>query len=261
MTARVNGTSNGAIPASTLAKLAALPPCEPEDVQLPEVCLLLTEAELSILAAKAAALEEAQGAQVAAEQALAAAQMAARQVPGLRQAAGVAAAQAYSGRKVDKEMVQRATAALAEAEAAASAVPVLEEEAALAKNEAAVALGSLRGNAQAAMRNALMRQAAEYLRLGRELARVTGHLLASTELLNDPALLAGIHAHFVPTLLVPAPPLELVADHRGIVEQYSRPMLCQYEHPALLAHVTASRSWLAGQLQKATGLPPQRLMK
>jgi hypothetical protein len=221
----------------------------------------MTMAEVSIIEAKAEALGVAQAALKDAEQALAAAQTAARWVPRLKQEAGVAAAAGFSGKKVDKEMAQRASADLAEAEHAAMAVPALEDAQRACKDAAAEALGSLRGNAQAAMRNAMVRQAREYERLAREMVRVTGHVLAAAELLNDSMLLADVHTAFLPELRVPAPPSTLVSDHAAVEVMSFRPTLLAYEHPRLGAMQKAARGWLVQQLQAAAGLPPQKLMK
>lgn len=252
---------NGCMPPSTLLKLAALEPCEDREVALPEVCLLMTELELAIIKAKAEALGEAQAALVAAEQALAKAQTLARQVPALKQAAGVAAAAGFSGKKTDRDAVQRASAELAEAEQAASAVKVLEDEQRAAKEKAALALGSLRGNAQTAVMNALHRQAREYERLAREMVRVTGHLLAGVELLNDRDLLTDAHCMFLPMLQVPAPMAPLVSDHAAVEVLSFRPTLLAHSHAHLTAMQRAARGWLTSQLQTAAGLPAARLMK
>lgn len=250
-----------AVKPSTLAKLAALPQCDDAEVELPEACLLMTDAEVSIIAAKAEALAEAQAELVAADQALARAETLARGVPALKQAAGVAAAQGFSGKKVDALTAQKAAADLAAAESAALAVPALVDERDKAKDAAHRALGSLRGNAQVAVKNALMRQAAEYQRLARELARVSGHMAAAVELLNDGDVMSAM-SYFATELKVPAAPGMLLADWRGVEEHDFRQMMARHGHGAVTAHATAAKGWLTAQLAAAVpGVPASKLMK
>jgi hypothetical protein len=85
-----------------------------------------------------------------------------------------------------------------------------------AKGAASDAMASMRVNAQAAVHNSLMRQAAEYQRLARELASAVGHMQASAALLNDRAMSTAVDAYFLPALSVPAPPQKLISRHRDV---------------------------------------------
>jgi hypothetical protein len=244
----------------TLATLSALPPCTDAEAAMPEVCLLLTEAEIEIIESKSQALADAQADLTRADQTLAAAETLARRVPALQAAAGRAAAAGFSGRAVDAEAAQRASAELAEAERAASAVRHLTEAQREAKDAASRALGSLRVNSQSAVRNALIRAGREYERLAREQVRVVGHMLAAVETLNDRELMTDLHTMFIPVLSVPAPPSALTSDHAAVETLNFRRALIAPQHPRLAAHAAAARGRLVGQLQDAAGLSPSRLM-
>jgi hypothetical protein len=239
---------------------AALAPCSDEQAAMPPPCLLMTESELSIVAAHGEALQKARKAVTAAEQALAKGEAAARLLPGLLARAGAIAAAGFSGEAVDVDVAKHHAQELEQARNAEAAVPVLKSALESAKVQADRAYGGLRVNLKASMANARHRAASRYAELVSELVGVVAHLNAGIELSGGQTMSAAWNCYTMPALAVPALPIGIRPGHDGIEELSFKPMLLAPGHGRLTAQTVAARGWFVQQVEAASGMPATRIL-